>query len=184
VGPVDLILFCVKTYGTEDAVKAIQPAIGSQTSVLSLQNGIDAAERIGKVVGMEHVLGGATWISSAVEAPGMIKQVSQFRRIVLGELDGTRSPRIQSIYEVLQKTGATVEISEDILKILWTKFVFISSASSLGSLTRLPMGDYRSIPEDTRHDHRPDAGGRSCGTCQRREVGCRCRPEIIGFRGQ
>jgi 2-dehydropantoate 2-reductase len=147
VGPVDLILFCVKTYGTEDAVKTMQPAIGSQTAVLSLQNGVDATERIGKVVGMEHVIGGATWISSAVEAPGVIKQVSQFRRIVFGELDGTRSPRIQSIYEVLQKTGALVEVSEDILKILWTKFVFISSASSLGSLTRLPMGDYRSIPE-------------------------------------
>jgi 2-dehydropantoate 2-reductase len=147
VGPVDLILFCVKTYGTEEAVKATQPAIGSQTSVLSLQNGVDATERIGKIVGMEHVIGGATWISSAVEAPGVIKQVSQFRRIVFGELGGTRSPRIQSIYEVLQKTGAVVEVSEDILKILWTKFVFISSASSLGSLTRLPMGDYRSIPE-------------------------------------
>ncbi len=147
VGPVDLILFCVKTYNTDEAVEAIQPAIGPQTTVLSLQNGIDAVERIGKVIGMEYVLGGATWISSAVEAPGVIKQVSQFRRIVFGELDGTRSERIQSIYEVLQKTGITVEISEDILKILWTKFVFISSASSLGSLTRLPMGDYRSVPE-------------------------------------
>lgn len=147
VGLVDLILFCVKTYNTEEAAQAIQSAIGLQTAVLSLQNGVDAVERIGKTVGVEHVLGGATWISSAVEVPGVIKQVSQFRRIVFGELNGTRSERIQSIYEVLQKTGATVEVSEDILKILWTKFVFISSASSLGSLTRLPMGDYRSIPE-------------------------------------
>ena len=146
-GLVDLILFCVKTYNTEEAVQALQPVIGPQTAVLSLQNGVDAVERIGKAVRVEHVLGGATWISSAVEAPGVIKQVSQFRRIVFGELNGTRSERIQSIYEVLQKTGATVEVSEDILKILWTKFVFISSASSLGSLTRLPMGDYRSIPE-------------------------------------
>jgi 2-dehydropantoate 2-reductase len=147
VGPVDLILFCVKTYNTDEAVEEIQSAIGPQTTVLSLQNGVDAVERIGKIISLEHVLGGATWISSAVEAPGVIKQVSQFRRIVFGELDGTRSERIQSIYEVLQKTGITVEVSEDILKILWTKFVFISSASSLGSLTRLPIGDYRSVPE-------------------------------------
>ena len=147
VGPVDLILFCVKTYNTDEAAEAIRSAVSPQTAVLSLQNGIDAAERIGKVVGMEHVLGGATWLSSAVEAPGVIRQVSEFRRIVFGELDGTRSPRIQSIYEVLKNTGITVEISEDILKILWTKFVFISAASSLGSLTRLPMGDYRSVPE-------------------------------------
>jgi 2-dehydropantoate 2-reductase len=115
--------------------------------VLSLQNGVDAADRIGEIVGMDHMIAGATWLSSAVEAPGVIKHVSQFRRIVLGELDGTRSERILSIHQVLKNTGITVEVSEDILKILWTKFVFISAASSFGSLTRLPMGEYRSIPE-------------------------------------
>jgi len=147
VGPVDLILFCVKTYNTDEAAEAIQSAVGPQTVVISLQNGIDASERIGKVIGMEHVLGGATWLSSAVEAPGVIRQVSEFRRIVFGDMDGSQSERIQSIYEVLKNTGITVEISEDILKILWTKFVFIAAVSGLGSLTRLPMGDYRSVPE-------------------------------------
>lgn len=145
--PMDLVLFCVKTYNTDEAAEAIRPAVGPQTAVLSLQNGIDAAERIGKVVGVENVLGGTTWLSSAVESPGVIKQVSQFRRIVLGELGGGRSERVQSIYEALNQTGITVEVSEDIRKILWTKFVFIASASSLGSLTRLPIGEYRSIPE-------------------------------------
>lgn len=147
VEPVDLILFCVKTYNTDEAAEAIRPAVGPQTVVLSLQNGIDAAERIGKAVGMEHVIGGATWLSSAVEAPGVIKQISQFRRIVFGELGGGTSERIQSIYEVLNQTGITVEISEDIQKVLWTKLVFITAVSSIGSLTRLPMGDYRSVPE-------------------------------------
>lgn len=142
----DLILFCVKTYHTDEAVDAIRPAIGPRTTALSLQNGVDAPERIGKVVGLEHVLGGATWLSSAIEAPGVVRQVSQFRRVVFGELDGRISERIQSIHEVLKNTGITVEMSENILKILWTKFVFISSASSFGSLTRLPMGDYRSAP--------------------------------------
>ncbi len=82
-----------------------------------------------------------------METPGVIKQISQFRRIVFGEFSGGRSERIQSIYEVLNKTGITVEISEDIQKVLWTKLVFITAVSSIGSLTRLPMGDYRSIPE-------------------------------------
>src|SRR5512145_105663 len=121
VGPVDLILFCVKTYNTDEAAKALGAAVGPQTAVMSLQNGIDAAERIGKVIGPEHVLGGVTWLSSAVEAPGVIRQVSQFRRIVLGELVGGTSQRTQSIYEVLNQTGSTVEISEDIQKVLWTK---------------------------------------------------------------
>ncbi|MBN2118015.1 MAG: 2-dehydropantoate 2-reductase [Anaerolineales bacterium] len=145
--PVDLILFCVKTYSTDESAQAIRPAVGPGTAVMSLQNGVEAAERIGKVVGPEHVIGATTWLSSAVEAPGLIRQVSQFRRIVFGELDGNRTERIQSIYEVLNQTGITVEVSEDIHKVLWTKLVFIAAVSSVGSLTRLPMGDYRSIPE-------------------------------------
>jgi 2-dehydropantoate 2-reductase len=146
VGPVDLILFLVKTYSTDQAADAIRPVVGPQTTVLSLQNGVDAAERIGRVVGVDHMIAGATWLSSAVEAPGVIKHVSQFRRIVLGELDGSRSARIESIHQALQSTGITAEVSENILKVLWTKFVFISAARSFGSLTRLPMGEYRSIP--------------------------------------
>ena len=150
VEPVDLVLFSVKTYHTDEAAEAIRPVLGPQTAVLSLQNGVDAGERIGRMIGGEHVIGGATWLSSAVEAPAVIKQISQFRRIVLGELDGGRSERIQSIFEVLNQTGLNVEISENIQKVLWTKFVFISAVSSIGSLTRLPMGDYRSVPE-SRH---------------------------------
>jgi 2-dehydropantoate 2-reductase len=96
---------------------------------------------------MEHLIGGATWLSSAVEEPGVIKQISQFRRIVFGELTGGSLERIQSINEVLKNTGINVEVSEDIQKILWTKFVFISAVSSFGSLTRLPMGEYRTVPE-------------------------------------
>jgi 2-dehydropantoate 2-reductase len=123
------------------------PAVAPDTTVLSLQNGVDAAERIGAIIGMEHMLAGASWISSAIESPGVIKQISQFRRIALGELDGSHSQRVQKIYETLKSTGATVEMPADIRKILWTKFVFIASNSALGCLTRLPMGDYRAVPE-------------------------------------
>ena len=143
----DFILFCTKTYDTDEAIKKIRPIIGKETSVLSLQNGIDAAERIGSVIGMEHMIAGATWISSAVEAPGVIRQVSDFRRIVFGELNGRITPRLRAIDEAFKGTGVTVELSGDILKILWTKFMFISAASSFGSLTRLPIGEYRSVPE-------------------------------------
>jgi len=147
VGVVDFALVCVKTYDTESVAQTMTPLVGAHTTVLSLQNGIDAAERIGEVVGMEHVLGGVTQISSAIESPGVIKQVSQFRRIVFGELDGSISARTQSIEKALKETGITVEITQDIHKALWTKLVFISAASGLGALTRQPMGEYRSVPE-------------------------------------
>lgn len=147
VGPVDLVMICVKTPDTEQAAQAIQPMVGPGTTVMSLQNGVDGAERIGAIVGVEHVVGGVTWISSAIERPGQIRQFSRFRRIVLGELDGRVTPRVQAIVKALRDVGVTVGLSENILKTLWTKFVFIASISGVGSLTRLEVGDYRSVPE-------------------------------------
>ena len=147
IGTVDLVLFCTKTYDTETAASAIKPIVGSQTTVLSLQNGIDAAERIGAVVGSENTLGAVAYLSSAVEAPGVIKQISQFRRIVMGELNGGATTRVRAIHEVLLATGAAAEIAQNIRSVLWAKFVFICPASAVGSLTRLPMGGYRDVPE-------------------------------------
>ena len=147
IGQVDVILFATKTYQTDEAAKLIKPIVGKDTVVVSLQNGIDAADRIGAVVGMEHMLGGATWLSAAIEAPGVIGQYSQFRRIVLGEFDGQTTRRLKAVYDVLQATGATVEKSDNILKVLWTKFVFIASVSAMGSLTRVTFGEYRIVPE-------------------------------------
>ncbi len=143
VGPVDLILFTTKTHQTDSAAQTIKPMVGKETIVLPLQNGIDAAERIGACVGNEHVIGGVTWLSAAIEAPGVIGQYSQFRRVVLGEFDGKMTARLKTIYEALQAADITVELSDDILKVLWTKFVFISAISALGSLTRSTIGEYR-----------------------------------------
>ena len=147
VGPVDVILFATKTHQTDEAAKLIKPMVGRDTVILSLQNGIDAADRIGAVAGREHMLGGATWLSAAIEAPGVIGQYSQFRRIVLGEFNGRTTPRLNMVCSTLQSTGATVEVSDNILKVLWTKFVFIAPVMAMGSLTRVTFGEYRSVPE-------------------------------------
>jgi 2-dehydropantoate 2-reductase len=150
IGPVDLVLFCVKTYNTDEAAQAIKPMIRKEpagTVVLSLQNGIDAVERVGEIVGAEYILAGATWVSSAIEAPGVISQVSNYRRVVIGEPDGKITPRLETVGNAFQKTGITLEQSTEIYRIIWNKFMFLSATSGIGSLTRLPVVNYRSIPE-------------------------------------
>jgi 2-dehydropantoate 2-reductase len=147
IGPVDFILFTTKTYHTDAAAQAITPMLGPETVILPLQNGIDAASRLGAHVGLERVLGGATWLSAAIEAPGVIGQYSQFRRIVLGELDGKTTPRLQKISQTLAAAGITVELTDNISQVLWTKFVFISAISAIGCLTRVACGEYREVPE-------------------------------------
>ncbi len=147
IGPADLVIFATKTYHTDEAARAINPIVHSGSVIISFQNGVDAAERIGAVVGQEHLLGGATWISAAIEEPGVIGQYSQFRRIVLGEFDGRTTPRVEAVHQVLQDIGVEVEIVDNILEVLWTKFVFIASVSAMGALTRVTFGEYRSVPE-------------------------------------
>lgn len=147
IGPVDLVLFSTKTYGTEEAAQAIVPITGRDTAVISFQNGVEAAEKIGRVVGHEHMIGGVTWLSAAIEELGVISQYSQFRRIDIGEFSGEVTQRTEMIAEVLKSTGADVEVVTNIVQVLWTKFVFISAISALGGLTRVATGDYRSVPE-------------------------------------
>lgn len=147
VGPVDLVLVCVKTTGLDGAAGAARAMLGPDTVVMGLQNGIDAAERIGAATGMDRVLGAVTWIAANIEAPGVIRQVSTFRRIVLGELDGRITPRVERTVAALGRMGVAVEATDDIRKVLWTKFVFIAGFSGIGALTRLEVGDYRGVPE-------------------------------------
>jgi 2-dehydropantoate 2-reductase len=139
VGPVDLVL-----------APEILPMVAPETTILSLQNGIDATDRIGAVAGRDHMLAGTTWISSAVEEPGVIKQVSEFRRVVAGEPSGGISSRARSVVGTFGETGITAEASDNILGVLWQKFIFIAAASGLGSLTRMPIGAYRAVPETRR----------------------------------
>ena len=147
IDPVDLVLFAVKTYDIDAAAVSLLPLLGPETMVLGLQNGVDAAERIGEIVGAHHMVGGATWLSAAVEGPGVIGQYSPFRRVVVGELDGLDSPRVGMIVEAFHRAGAEAEPTTDIRKILWTKFVFIAATSALGALTRVSIGRYRDTAE-------------------------------------
>src|SRR5574341_168455 len=95
VGPVDLVLFCVKAYDTEAAGKQVRPMIGPQTTVLCLLNGVDNEERLAAVLGDRHVMAGVVHILSTISAPGVISQTAGPRRIKFGEMDGRFAPRVQ-----------------------------------------------------------------------------------------
>ena len=140
VGPVDLVLVAVKTYDLEAAAEAATPLVGPSTAVLPLLNGLDAAERLAAVLGDASILGGLTHISSAVVAPGVIRQVSPLRRITLGERDGTISARAQGVRDVLAATGAEVTLTRQIDVSLWEKYLFIASIGGICCLARQPMG--------------------------------------------
>lgn len=147
VGPVDLVVFCTKTYDTASAAAAAKPMVGPGTTVVSLQNGLEAHEHIGRLVGMEHMLAGLTGIIAWVDAPGIIRNDSPEPWIVIGELDGRFTPRLRAVEGSFQQAGVAIESTAHILEELWRKLLLIAPMAALGSLTRLPVGGYRDVPE-------------------------------------
>jgi 2-dehydropantoate 2-reductase len=140
VGPVDLILFCVKTYDTDAAAESIRPLIRPDTMLLSLQNGIGNEERIARVAGHTSAIGAVAYVSSAIKAPGVVAQTSGPGKIIFGELSGGESARTERLRDVLQRAEITAEVHPDIRVVLWQKFLFISAFSGVTTVTRLPIG--------------------------------------------
>jgi 2-dehydropantoate 2-reductase len=147
VGPVDLVLFTVKTYDTDEAARAAHPLAGPRTLVLPLQNGVESAARLATVFDAASVLGGATWVVVSVASPGVIRQQSRVRRIVFGAPDGRAIPDLRTMRDVLAATGFDVELTDAIETVLWTKFLFIASVAGLTSVMRAPLGPILERPE-------------------------------------
>ena len=143
IGPVDIVLFCVKLWDVESAGEAIKPLVGPGTAVIPLQNGIDAAERLIPILGAGAVMGGVAQISASIIAPGVIQQVGTFMRMIFGELDGKRSARGEAFLALCRTAGFDVTLSEQILTDLWMKFILLACNSSITAATRQPLGKLR-----------------------------------------
>ncbi len=147
IGRVDIALFCVKLWDVESAGEKIKPLIGPDPAVTTLQNGIDAHERLIPILGRGAVMGGVAQISASITAPGVIQQVGTFMRMVFGELDGKRSKRGEDFLALCQKGGFDTTLSEAILTELWMKFILLASNAGIMSLARQPIGPLRDDPD-------------------------------------
>lgn len=143
VGLVDYVLFCVKLWDVESAGAAIKPMVGPDTAVITLQNGVDAHERLIPILGERAVMPGVANISATIAEPGLIRQTGTVMRMVFGEPDGSRSPRAVSFLEMCKKAGIDGVLSEAIMTDLWIKFVLLASNAGVMALTRLPVGKLR-----------------------------------------
>jgi 2-dehydropantoate 2-reductase len=147
VGPVDIVLFCVKLWDVESAGKRIKPLVGADTAVVPLQNGIDAPERLIPIFGEGAVMGGVAQISASIVEPGVVRQVGTFMRMVFGEFDGRKSRRGEDLLALCLKAGFEASLSEQILTELWMKFILLATNASVMSLTRQPIGKLRDDPD-------------------------------------
>ena len=143
VGPVDLVVVAVKAYDNATALPLIEPMLGPATMVLTIQNGVDSADEVAAVVGAERVLGGTTYIATALAGPGIIEQTGTHRRIVFGEVFGDLprlSDRARALHEALAGADIQAEVVGDGRVPIWEKFIFLVSLAGFTGATRLPIG--------------------------------------------
>ena len=146
IGPVDVVLFTVKSFDTQEAARLLPPLLRPDTAVISLQNGIDNEEKLGAEIGAEHVVGGAAYIFAGLVEPGVVRHSGGPTRIVFGELDGRRSARLEVFRAACERAGFGAEIVADIRAALWTKYAFICAQAGTTAAVRQPIGVIRETP--------------------------------------
>lgn len=147
IGEADLVVVGVKAWQVAEAAREMKPLVGPGTSVLPLQNGVEAVSQLVNELGADRVIGGLCRIVSFVVAPGHIRHAGFTPAIIIGELDNRRTDRISGIEQVFRHAGLEITIAPDIQVALWTKFLFIASFSGVGAMADAPAGILRTDPE-------------------------------------
>jgi 2-dehydropantoate 2-reductase len=143
VGTVDVVIVAVKTYDNPTALPLVQPMLGSGSIVLTLQNGVDSVSEIAAIVGEPAVIGGTTYIATALSQPGVIEQTGTHRRIVFGEVFGNlprTSDRVARLHDVLAAADIQSEPATDGRIPIWEKFIFLVALAGFTGAARLPIG--------------------------------------------
>ncbi len=147
IGPVDAVIFATKAWQIPEAAEKAKPLIGKNSVAVPLENGMEAPDQLTAAFGREHVLGGLCGIVSYIVAPGHIKHAAIDPFVMFGELDNSRTERVESLRKTFENAGIKTDVPDDILRSMWSKFLFIAPMSAIGALCRVPIGVWRAIPE-------------------------------------
>jgi len=145
----ELIILGVKSWQVDAIAEQLIPVINSDTMILPLQNGADNADRLLSILQKENVLAGLCKIVSKIEAPGIINHFVFEPEIVFAEYDNVLTERVKSIKLVFDKANFKNTISDDIHLDIWKKYLFITTISGIGAITRSVFGAIRA-DEDLR----------------------------------
>lgn len=145
-GIVELVLLCVKTYDLTEAAKLIQPIIGPDTLVLTVQNGVEAPSKVGEILGSEHVVAGVSVINSHLISPGVVHHVGG-KSLSFGESSGVLSPRVMNLEKVFKGIGFDAVASDNIKFNLWRKLTTLSGLHGVVCITRSSIGTVHNYEE-------------------------------------
>jgi 2-dehydropantoate 2-reductase len=143
VGPVDVVLFAVKLWDTETAGEQTRPLVGSNTRVITLQNGVDSVERLAPILGDDVTIGGATYIVTTIAKPGVIRHTGARAEVRCGRLDRRPDAVLAGYVQQMKAANIEITLTDHMLLDIWKKFVLLSGTSGITASTRQPLGVIR-----------------------------------------
>ncbi|HUA80480.1 MAG TPA: 2-dehydropantoate 2-reductase [Dyella sp.] len=142
----DLVILSCKAYHLAQAIEDMAPAIGAQTAVLPLLNGMQHLDLLDTRFGQQRVLGGLCSIPVTLDAEGVVRHLSAWHNLTFGERDGSRSERIERIAQAFSHARFDSSASTTVLQDMWNKWVFLASLAGITCLMRAPIGDIVAAP--------------------------------------
>lgn len=147
VGVVDFVMLCVKLWDTEVALQQMRPMVGSRTTIISFQNGVLKDQYLRAAYDASQIMGGVGYVATTIDRPGVIRQTGPMQRLLFGEFDGSHSRRGEALLEACLAGGIQAELSENILREIWEKYVFLVALSGITTTIRKPIGPIRENPQ-------------------------------------
>ncbi len=147
LGAAEVVLFAVKLWDTESAAQAIRPLVEQGGVVIPFQNGVESIERIASVLGPERVMGGAAYIAGRIGEPGVIVQTGTMARLRFGPVLPAQKKAAEAFLAACKEARIDCELSDDIVRVLWEKFVLLVAVSATTTVTRSNIGAVRADPD-------------------------------------
>ena len=144
--PFDIVLLSSKSYDLDSAIEAIAPAVGADSAVVPLLNGMAHLDRLSARFDAQRVLGGACYIGATLDADGVVQHMGRMQSLVFGELDGQQSARVEAFAAILGRTKLDFEASRTIRQAMWDKFVLLAALAATTTLTRATVGEIMAAP--------------------------------------
>ena len=147
LAPADVVMIAVKLWDTDAAAEAVMPLVRPGTAVVSFQNGVNKDATLTRILGREAVIGGVGQIGVVIASPGVIAHTGTMAKLTFGELDNSRTPRIEALLATCTAAGIDAEIADDINLAIWQKFAFLVGMSASTASMRSNLGPIRANPQ-------------------------------------
>jgi len=147
IGPVDFVMLCVKLWDTEAALQQLRPLVSPETALVSFQNGVLKDSYLRAAYDESQIIGGVAYVATTVSEPGVIRRTGPLQRLIVGEFDGSRSARVAAFHALALASGIDAEVSDDIRRAIWEKFVFLVGLSATTTTMCVPIGPIRDNPQ-------------------------------------